>query len=140
MEWAWRRFFFTTKQEPQLNPASFSSETFTPDRLIAGATALVSRKVTLIAGQSLLRGAVLGKITASGKYTVSESASEDGSETPDVVLVQDCDASAVDAEALVYETGEFNTNSLTIGDGHTAASMREGLRVKGIHLVLAQEA
>jgi hypothetical protein len=118
-------------------PASFGSTTYTPDALIAGdADDLVSRKVTLISGQNLTRGAVLGKITASGKYTLALSASADGSQTPDAVLAQDCDASAGDAEAMIYISGTFIQEKLTIGAGLTTAGIRDGLQDKrGIILV-----
>lgn len=116
--------------------ASFTSDAYSPDSLLAGnADLLVGRKVTLITGQNLLRGAVLGKITASGKYNLSLSAAVDGSETPDLILAEDTDATAADVEAMAYSRGDFNENSLTIGTAHTADSIREGLRVKGVTLV-----
>jgi hypothetical protein len=121
-------------------PASFSSETFTPDRLHAGELPLAHKKVTLLSGENVTRGTVLGKVTASGKYVTSLSASADGSETPDVIAAQDCDASAADAECLVYTRGDFNANALTIGTGHTASSIEAGLRDKNIYLVTAQSA
>ncbi len=115
-------------------PAGMTSEEFTPDRLIVRGP-LRSRKVTIITGQNLNRGAVLGKITASGKYNLSLSTAVDGSETPDLVLSEDCDATAADKEAMAYETGDFDTTALTLGAAHTVASITEGLRVKGIHLI-----
>jgi hypothetical protein len=119
-------------------PASFASTAYTPDKLIAGnAHLLVSRKVTLISGQNLVRGAVLGKITASGKYNLSLSGASDGSQTPDLILAEDCDASGGDKEALCYARGDFNETALTLGTAHTAASIREGLRAKGITLIPA---
>lgn len=122
-------------------PASFASSSYTPDALVAGdQIGLTHRSVTLVSGQNLLRGALLGKITSGGKYTLSLSASSDGSQTPDVILAEDCDASGGDKTALVYETGVFNTNAMNIGASHTAASVREGLRAKGIHLVTGQPA
>jgi hypothetical protein len=120
--------------------ASFSTDVFTPDRLIAGDEEILSRKVTILTGQTLVRGAVLGKITASGKYILSLSGASDGSEVPDAVLAQDVDATAADKEAMAYFTGRFNQDALTIGTAHTAASIREGLRVKGIQLVSVQPA
>lgn len=116
-------------------PASFSSTSNTPDRLIAGTSPLITRKVTLISGQNLARGAVLGKITTGGKYNLSLSAAVDGSQTPDLILAEAADATAGDVEAVAYATGEFNQSALTIGTAHTADSIREGLRVKGIHLI-----
>ena len=48
-------------------PATFSSTSYTPDRLLAGEIELASRKVTLLSGEATrTRGAVLGrKITAA---------------------------------------------------------------------------
>jgi len=121
--------------------AMFRSDVYEPDRLIAGnAGLLVSWSITLIEGQNLERGAVLGKITSGGKYTLSLSASVDGSEDPDVVLAEDTDASAGDKVTIAYARGDFNENALIIGAGHTADSIREGLRVKGISLIPALEA
>src|SRR5690348_9056987 len=107
-------------------PVQFGSSDFVPDRLLAGdADDLVTRKVTLVAGQTLVRGAVLGIITASGKYTLSASAAADGSQAPDSILAQDCDATAADAECLIYERGTFNEGAVTLGAGHTVASIHQ---------------
>lgn len=119
--------------------ASFSSETQQPDNLIAGPLPIAHTKVTLIAGQNVARGAVLGKITASGKYNLSLSAAVDGSQVPDAIAAQAVDATAADAEILVYTRGDFNQDALTLGAAHTIASIREGLRDKSIHLVKVQE-
>jgi hypothetical protein len=118
-------------------PASFTSTTYTPDALVAGEEPLLSRQITLISGQNLTRGAVLGKITASGKYNLSLSAAVDGSQTPDAVLAEDTNASGGDVVTVAYFGGRFNEGKLTLGASHTAASIREGLRAKDIHLVSA---
>lgn len=119
--------------------ASFKTEgTYTPDNLLAGnAHLLVGRKVTVLQGQVLPRGAVLGLITASGKYVLSASAAADGSQTPDLILAEAVDATSADTTVLAYERGDFNSNALTLGTGHTVASVREGLRAKGITLLTA---
>lgn len=118
--------------------ASFSSSDVTLDRLIAGdAVHLVTRQITLISGQNLARGSVLGKITASGKYNLSLSAAGDGSQTPDAILAEACDASGGDKTTIAYFAGVFNEAALNIGTAHTADSIREGLRGKDIHLVKA---
>lgn len=121
-------------------PASFSTTSFTPDNLIAGEQVPSSRKGTLITGQNLARGALLGVITASGKYTLSLSAAADGSQTPTAILAEDCNATAADKECLVYERGDFNEKAITFGTAHTAASVRAGLRDQGIYLQKAQGA
>lgn len=119
--------------------ANFQTEgTYTPDSLLAGnAHLLVARKVTVLADQVLPRGAVLGAITASGKYVLSASAATDGSQTPDLILAEAVDATGGDASALAYERGDFNALAVTLGAGHTVASIREGLRAKGITLLTA---
>jgi len=117
----------------------FTSQDYVPSDIVAGnAHDLASRNITLISGQNLARGAVLGKITASGKYTLSASAAGDGSEVPDLVLVDDTDASGADAVALGYARGDFIEGQLTIGTGHTADSIREGLRGKGITMIKSE--
>lgn len=113
--------------------------TYTPDSLIAGnAHLLIGRKITVASGAGILaRGTVLGKITASGKYLKSASGASDGSQTPDLILAEDVDATSADAEALAYARGDFNSNALTLGTGHTVASITEGLRAKGVTLIAA---
>lgn len=66
------------------------------------------------------------------KYKKSASAATDGSQTPYLILAQDADASGADLEAIAYETGTFADDALILGTGHTIASIREGLRTKGI--------
>lgn len=92
----------------------------------------VTRKVTLLAGSVYASGSVLGTVTASKKATLSAAAATDGSQVPDFVLPYGVDATAGDVEAIVYETGNLNGESLVLGAGHTLASIREGLRDKGI--------
>lgn len=119
--------------------ASFTSDTYVPDKLIAAnANLLVSNPITLISGQNLLRGALLGRITASGKLTLSLSAAVDGSQTPAGVLVDDCDASAGDKSALMFVRGDFIAEGVTFGAAHTAASTQAALRDLGIFLVSSQ--
>ena len=55
-----------------------NAEVYIPDQLIAGNMKLVTDTVTLGAG-TLARGAVLGKITASGNYVLSVATANDGS-------------------------------------------------------------
>ena len=119
--------------------ANFQTEgAYTPDSLLAGnAHLLVARKVTVLAGQVLQRGAVLGTITSSGKAILSLAAAVDGSQTPDLILAEAVDATGADATALAYARGDFNAGALTLGTGHTVASIREGLRAKGITLLTA---
>lgn len=121
--------------------AGFGNEgSFTPDSLHAGDFPIRTRKVTLITGQNLKRGALLGVITASGKYTLSLSASADGSQAPKAILAEDTDATAADKDCIVYISGDFNENAVTFGTGQTADGVREALRDLNIYLTKAVSA
>ena len=61
--------------------------------------------VTLLAGTNYPVGAVLGRITASGKYKLATSGGTDGAQTAAAVLLYATDASAADAEAVVVVRG-----------------------------------
>lgn len=116
---------------------SFGSTSYSPDRLVGGDLKLITREVTLTdigATGPLVRGTVLGMIAADERYGVSLAASGDGSESPRAILAIDADPSGGDVTALIYDQGEFNANALTIGTGHTVASIREALRALSIHL------
>ena len=117
------------------------SETYTPDNLVAGTTQLVTDSVTIASGENIVRGAVLGKVTADGKFKVSLAAANDGSETANVIAAQDADASEGDVtNVVVYIKGEFNANALTFGTGHDAASVKPQLRDVGIYIKSAVSA
>ena len=117
------------------NPATpgIATEIFIPDQLIAGNLQLVTETVTLVSGAgALARGTVLGKITASGKYTKSATASSDGSQTPVAILADAADSTSGDVLCGVYLMGEFNSNALTLGTGWTTATVAAALRASGI--------
>ncbi|MFH5924558.1 head decoration protein [Roseomonas xinghualingensis] len=112
----------------------FRSETYNPDRLIAGSADIVTETAVIGAGANLERGTLLGVITASGKFVQSTAAASDGSETPVAILVDHAPAASADASAGIYVAGEFNENAIIYGAGHTAASVKAGLRARGIYL------
>ncbi len=58
-------------------------------------------KVTVISGQNLTTGTVVGIITASGKVTQLAPAAGDGSQNAAGVLLLDVDASAADKAGVV---------------------------------------
>lgn len=76
-------------------------------------------------------------VAANGEYRLSAAGASDGSQTPDLILAEPVDATTRDIEALAYERGDFNANALTLGAGHTVASIRDGLRAKGITILPA---
>jgi hypothetical protein len=112
-----------------------TSDVFVPDNLLAGSAGMiVTEEAILAAGQDLQRGALLGKITEGGKCALSLAAASDGSQAPWAVLAKDTDATGEDRTTVVYVAGVFNSGAMTFGTGHTAESVAEGLRDKGIFL------
>jgi hypothetical protein len=109
------------------------------DDLLAGDNVgpVTDGRATILTGQVLTRGALLGRVTASGKLALSTSAATHGagSDVPVAILANDVDATGGDVtNALVYTSGEFNERKVIFGTGHTAASVRNALAARGIHL------
>lgn len=76
--------------------------------------------VTVLSGQTLVAGAVVGKVTASGKYVAYDNVgTDDGRRTVAGVLVSAVDASGGDAAGLVLLRGPaiINKNDLTWASG-----------------------
>ena len=61
--------------------------------------------VTLLAGTPYPVGAVLGKITVSGKYKLATSGGSDGAQTASAVLLYAVDATLADAVGIVVARG-----------------------------------
>lgn len=61
--------------------------------------------VTLLAGTNYPVGAVLGRITASGKMKLSTATGTDGAQNAAAVLPYDVDATAADATGIVVMRG-----------------------------------
>lgn len=89
------------------------ADQFNPVQFFAGPKEVTNKKEVLVSGQNLVRGAVLGRITASGKLTLSNNGASDGSQVPVAILAYDVDASGGDAVCQVYVSGEFNSDALT---------------------------
>ena len=70
----------------------------------------------------------------SGKLKLAVAAALDGSQKPECVLAEDRDASGGDKECVYYEKGDLAEAGLTFGAGHTADTVREALRQRGINL------
>ena len=61
--------------------------------------------ITLLIGMPYPVGSVLGKITASGKYTLSPATGADGSQVASAVLLYAVDATLADAVGIVVARG-----------------------------------
>lgn len=84
----------------------------------------------------LKRGTVLGRITASGKWTTSLSASSDGSQIPRGILAYDVPNQGADFTVAIYDQGSFVAEKLTYGTGHTAATVEAAFAANSIPMRL----
>lgn len=103
------------------------------DSLFGGNFPVETAEAVLASGENLARGTVLGKITASGKLVIVNTAgTDDGRRTPYAVLAEDTDASGGDKTVSVYLTGSFNEDKLIFGGTDTVATHKDALRNLGI--------
>ena len=102
------------------------------DNLLVADYPVQTEIVTIASGENLTRGAVLGKVTANGKYVLSASAAVDGSEDPVAVLAEDTDASGQECGDLYQRRGQSAQAQLRHRPrcrlGARAAAAREYLR------------
>jgi hypothetical protein len=99
--------------------------TYNPVKLVLDGVIGVTPGVgTLITGTAAVSeaGTVLGIITASGKYTASDSTASDGSEVPRAVLLATADSQAADASIVIAKTGSFDASQLKFGGTDTIAT------------------
>ena len=99
---------------------------------------LYSREqVTVVAGQNLELGAVVGRITATAKFKVFDPAATDGSELPAGILLGACDATLIDRDdaLLLARHGMVASNAvvwpagLTVEQKTTALAQMSSLGV-----------
>ena len=94
--------------------------------------------VTLLEGTAYPVGAVLGRITASGKYKLATSGGSDGAQTASAVLLYAVDASATDAIGVVVARGPAIVSraalvfDATVDDGAKIATKHGQLAAQGI--------
>ena len=85
--------------------------------IITEANGDLSREdIVVVSGQNLAAGAVLGKITASGKYQAYDNASALGPQAAAGILIHPVDASAADAKgAAIVRHAEVDGDMLNWG-------------------------
>ncbi len=94
-------------------------------------------EITIASGADLKKGAVLGKITASGKYVLSAPGVSDGSQTPAAVLITDALAASADVKAVaLVREAKLNRSALiyhaTINDATKRGTAVAALKAVGI--------
>lgn len=110
------------------------SSTFVPDQLIANNLQLVTDTVMVSGTAPLVRGTVLGQVTASGEYVLSLKTASDGSEKPCAILVDYVDPTNGAVSAGIYQMGMFNQNRLTFDASWTLPALKDALRPLSIFL------
>jgi hypothetical protein len=94
--------------------------------------------ITLLAGAVYPVGAVLGKITASGKYKLATSGGTDGAQTAAAVLLYAVDAAEADTTAIILARGPAIVSKAalvfdaTVDDGAKIATKHGQLTSLGI--------
>lgn len=97
------------------------------DLIVTNDFPLIERAGTILTGQTLVRGSVVGEITASGKLLLLDKDALDGSQNPIGVLAEFTDASAVDRVAPIWRTGEFLSQKLVFKAGTVVADVQAAM-------------
>jgi hypothetical protein len=101
---------------PELSEGRYAGEF-----IVSEGNGSISREtITVLSGEALEAAAVLGRVTASGKYKALDPAALDGSEAAAGILYGAVDASAADAEGVaIVRLAEVNAAELVWPDGIT---------------------
>ena len=83
---------------------------------------------TIATTQTLVRGTVLGLLTAGGAAKPCDTALSDGTEDFDSVLLVDIDTAGGAAVAPVADAGTFQVQALTFGGATVAADVKVAAR------------
>ncbi len=115
---------------------AFTSSSFTPDRLHAGAFPIATIQGTLTNNQAqgaLTRGAILGQHT-DGTWGRVHQTGNYGAATARGILAKDADPSGGNVEVIIYATGDFNEDRVTLGGTVTLAQVRAVLEGWNVYL------
>lgn len=74
---------------------------------------------TLASGQNLQRGAVIGRVAASGELVESEQDATDGSQEPVGVLNHDADATSAALDVVFATGGDLDKNQVSFHSSWT---------------------
>jgi hypothetical protein len=109
---------------PELQEGRYAGEF-----IVSEGNGRISREtITVLSGETLEAAAVLGKVTASGKYKALDPAAADGSEVAAGVLYDAVDASAADAEGVaLVRLAEVNAAELVWPAGITGGEQATAL-------------
>ena len=114
-------------------------DSFTPDpQLLLPGSRPRFQNFTILGGLTLLKGSVLGVITATGKLTLCASAAGDGSQNPVAVLDRDLHTVDIDGTTALDTTFDvmvhgavLNPAAMVLGTGMTLAAVETALLARG---------
>lgn len=91
-----------------------TEQTTSFDKLFAGDHPPVTIPVIIgNSGNVEVRGRVLGRVTATGKYGRYDDTATDGTEVARAILAKEVDATSADVNTVAYVHGVFNEAALT---------------------------
>lgn len=121
----------------QNNPAGqfMTATQAVSDQLVIGYQQLVTEPVVIASGQGVLqRGAVVGRVTSTGKWILSKATASDGSQQVLAILADIADATSADAPAPAYTAGEFNSGLLAYDATWALTALAAALRIVNINV------
>ncbi|MQM37679.1 hypothetical protein KBTX_01681 [wastewater metagenome] len=113
----------------------FSTETYTPDRLLYSTDGIRTGEETVLGGQGVLaRGTVVARDGADKLVPVDSGSGTQSVQTAVAILAADVDTSGGDVAAPLYYAGEFNEGRVSFGGTDTADTHRDAMRQRGLFL------
>ena len=109
--------------------ATLTEGTHAGEFLVSEGNGHISRKaITVLSGEDLVAGAVLGIVTASGKYAEHDPGAADGLEDAVLILFDAVDATAGDADGVaIARDAEVNGDEIVWKTGIIAGDITDGI-------------
>ena len=99
-------------------------------------------KITVLSGENLALGAVLGIVTASGKYAEFDADAADGLENAAGILVAAVDASAADKEGVAIVRDAMIVSEQLVWEGTVTAGEKTAAlaELKALGIIVREQA
>jgi hypothetical protein len=104
------------------------------DGLLVGDFPVHTQAVTVGQSQTLARGCVVGKITATGYIIACAHDAVDGSQTPYGVMVEAVTTTSAELPGLVYDFGLFASDKLTFGGTSDIDDLKDAMKAANLYV------
>jgi hypothetical protein len=111
------------------------TDTVTRDNLILSGYPLVKTPVTIADGETIVRGGVIGIVTASGHGVLLDIAAVDGSQNFYGIALEDVTTSGATQVTTVAIAGKFNSQGLSYAGATVLADILDDARDKNCYIV-----